>query len=263
MHRFFTYIINATMNRKYFNDSEWPYNTLAQFGLTREMIEDLPTHVLADLSAGRRSPVLPVKFTNEDGDGIKSHARFSFMKNEDQSIGVLFYPELREADLSKFDAQQQSRLMDGKAILAETENKEGQKVMSYVQIDEGTKQVLSAPASMIQQNMNTLYANQNFSDTEALALENGDTVTFLLDDEDVMTVGVDLTDKCGIRINDGDEQAWKERNKRGFEQYNFGAFGCWTQDEEGNLEYVNEEDYTEEMWEEQKKAGAKAMGFHR
>lgn len=263
MHRFFTYIINLTMNRKYFSDSEWPYNTLAQFGLTREMIEDLPTHVLTDLTEGRRSPVLPIRVTNEDGDGIKAHARFGFIRNDDGSTGVLFYPELREADLSKFDAQQQARLMDGKAILAYIENKDGQMVTSYVQIDDGTKQVLSAPASIIQQNMNSLYANQHFSDAEALALENGDTVTFILDDEDVMTVGVDLTDKCGLRINDGDEQAWKERNKRGFDQYNFGAFGCWTQDEDGNLDYVPEEEYTEEMWEEQKKAGARAMSMHR
>ena len=251
------------MNRKYFNDSEWPYNTLAQFGLTREMIEDLPTHVIADLSAGRRSPVLPVLFTNEEGDSIKARARFGFFTNEDQSIGVLFFPELREADLSMFDAQQQARLTDGKAILAELGDKECQKVLSYVQIDEGTKQVLSAPASIIRQNMNTLYTNQHFSETEASALEKGDTVTFVLDDKDVVTVGVDLTSKCGLRINDGDEQAWKERNKKGVEEYNFGAFGCWMQDENGNLEYIREDDYTEAIWEEQKKAGARAMGMHR
>jgi len=257
------------MNRKYFDDSEWPYNTLAEFGLTRQMIEDLPTPVLSDLTEGRRSPVLPVRFSNEDGDSIKAHARFSFINNPSTdghvpSVGVIFYPELREADLSMFSEQDQARLLDGKAILADVVNKEGQKVFSFVQIDDGTKQVLSAPASIIHQNMNSLYANQSFSDAEAKALENGDTVTFMLDDEDIMTVGVDLTDKCGIRINDGDEQAWRQRNKRGWEKYNFGAFGCWTQDEDGNHEYIPEEEYTEEMWEEQKKAGEKAMrGMHR
>jgi hypothetical protein len=34
-------------------------------------------------------------------------------------------------------------------------------------------------------------------------------------------------------------------------------------DDDGNLDYTYEEDYSEEMWEEQKKSGQKAMGMHR
>lgn len=49
------------MKKVQFYESEYPYDTLEKFGLTREMIEDLPMHVLDDLSAGLRSPVLPIK----------------------------------------------------------------------------------------------------------------------------------------------------------------------------------------------------------
>ena len=39
---------------------ELPFPTLERFGLTREMIEDLPMRVLDDICDGRHSPVLPV-----------------------------------------------------------------------------------------------------------------------------------------------------------------------------------------------------------
>ena len=34
-------------------------------------------------------------------------------------------------------------------------------------------------------------------------------------------------------------------------QYNFGLFGCWVNDGNNNLSYVDEEDYTDEMVEQQ------------
>lgn len=49
------------MKQVRFEFEELPYETLSQFGLTREMIEDLPMHILEELSHGRHSPVLPIK----------------------------------------------------------------------------------------------------------------------------------------------------------------------------------------------------------
>ena len=48
------------MKQVRFEFEELPYETLSQFGLTREMIEDLPMHILEELSNGRHSPVLPI-----------------------------------------------------------------------------------------------------------------------------------------------------------------------------------------------------------
>ena len=52
--------MNQNMKRNLFEESEVPYQTLAKFGLTHEMIEDLPMHALEDINNGRPSPVLPV-----------------------------------------------------------------------------------------------------------------------------------------------------------------------------------------------------------
>ena len=51
----------------HFQESEIPYGTLERFGLTQEMIEDLPVDVLQNICNGRRSPVLPITVTTEAG----------------------------------------------------------------------------------------------------------------------------------------------------------------------------------------------------
>lgn len=57
----------------------------------------------------------------------------------------------------------------------------------------------------------------------------------------------------------GNEQVWRREAKREWDKYNFGIFGCWTMDENGNLDYIHEEDYSEEIWNEQKKQGMRMM----
>ena len=48
--------MNQSMKHDRFDESNYPYETLEKFGLTREMIEDLPMNVLDDLSKiGRAS----------------------------------------------------------------------------------------------------------------------------------------------------------------------------------------------------------------
>ena len=53
---------------------------------------------------------------------------------------------------------------------------------------------------------------------------------------------------------------WKREGKREWDKYSFGIFGCWAMDEAGSLDYVPEESYTEEMWNElNNKSRAKAI----
>ena len=46
-------------------------------------------------------------------------------------------------------------------------------------------------------------------------------------------------------------------------RYTFGICGCWVRDEDGNLSYVHEQDYNDEIWEEQEKAIARNSGMKR
>lgn len=55
------------MKKNYFELTELPYQVLSKFGLSREMIEDLPMRILKEICNGRHSPVLPVRVTDENG----------------------------------------------------------------------------------------------------------------------------------------------------------------------------------------------------
>ena len=57
---------------KSFSEEEIPYETLSDFGLTREMIEDLPMSVIDDITAGNVTPVLPIRVKADDDRSIRA-----------------------------------------------------------------------------------------------------------------------------------------------------------------------------------------------
>ena len=139
-----------------FEEGEIPYETLEKFGLTHEMIEDLPMHVLEDIWSGRQSPVLPIHVTNDEGELIKSRTRFSFVRMEDGKVDVMFYPVLKYAPLEQFDDNQQQLLKDGKAVVADVMSPQGTMIKAFVQIDPETNQVMNVPTPVIGRNLQVL-----------------------------------------------------------------------------------------------------------
>lgn len=51
-----------------FQDNEIPFEVLASFGLSKEMVEDLPMKVLETLLNGQRTPLLPISIQNKKGN---------------------------------------------------------------------------------------------------------------------------------------------------------------------------------------------------
>lgn len=246
----------------HFVESEIPYGTLERFGLTQEMIEDLPVDVLQNICNGRRSPVLPIVITAEDGEPERARTRFSLVRTPEGGVDVLFYPKLDEYDLKLFNDQQKQRLLEGKAIIGNLESNEENKEAGgkrFFQIDPESKQVLCVPMPVIGRNMQYVADRYHLTAAEMQKLQNGDVLSILNDEDEEIAIGIDLNSKTGIRFAAGDEQTWRREAKREWDKYNFGAFGCWMADENGDLNYVHEEDYTEELWQEQKKMGMRVM----
>ena len=133
------------MKRNSFEESEVPYQTLAKYGLTHEMIEDLPMHALEDISNGRPSPVLPVSMEVNEGYSIKSRTRFALVRMADGNVDVMFYPVLKYAPLDNFAKEQQELLKQGKAVVADVDMPDGAHIKAFVQIDRETNQVMAVP----------------------------------------------------------------------------------------------------------------------
>ena len=98
------------MKQVRFEFEELPYETLSQFGLTREMIEDLPMHILEELSNGRHSPVLPIKVNDDNGNTVTDRSRFAFVRKENGEADGVFYPVLKKSTLEKYSEDQQKQL---------------------------------------------------------------------------------------------------------------------------------------------------------
>jgi len=136
-------------------------------------------------------------------------------------------------------------------------NEQGTKC--FFQLDPETKQVFSVPTPVIGRNIQYVSDRYHLTGAEMQKMQNGDILTIIEDYEEV-SIGIDLNSNTGIRFAAGNEPVWKRESKRDWDKFNFGVFGCWMMSEDGNLDYVPEEQYTDEMWNElSSKSRAKAV----
>lgn len=105
------------MKQVRFEFEELPYETLSQFGLTREMIEDLPMHILEELSHGRHSPVLPIKVNDDNGNTATDRSRFAFVRKENGEADVVFYPVLKKSSWRSTARNNRSSSVPAKSFL--------------------------------------------------------------------------------------------------------------------------------------------------
>lgn len=240
------------MNHTQFKESEMPFDTLAKFGLTQEMVEDLPQEILNGIYNGRRSPVLPIFIVDDNGNTIKARTRFALIRKEDGSADALFYPQLQKNELADYTEEERKVLNQRQAIIKMQTDANGVETQMFVQLDPGTNQILSVPTPVIGRNLQIVRDQWSLTNAEMSCLQKGVPIT-IVDGDYLITVDIDLTSPFGLRLVEGDEKKWREEQIRSMEKFNFGLYGAWVVDDEGNLNYVAEEDYTEEMLAEQKK----------
>lgn len=236
------------MNIQRIEENEIPYEELGKFGLTQEMIDDLPEPIMNKLLGGMRTPLLPIE--QVDGDGVihKDFARIRLVK-EGEQVHPMFLPVKNQGNLEYFTGEQKEALKNGKVLKVILPSNNS---WNYVQLDSATNSIISVKSNLVDNNLSLLAHNMGMDENYIQELENGKVVTLEKDDQK-LSVGLDLNEETGILSVNGDAQTWqKERDGIwAFDKYNFGIYGCWTRDDKGMLSYVPEEEYTEEMCEEQ------------
>lgn len=233
------------MKKTKISEKEMPYDILEKFGLTKTMIEDLPKRVLDNIFDGNPSPVLPFRVSDDKGKAVTIRARFRVARREDGQLDVAFTPKPEIADLTMFPEEQQQELKDGNIILSDYRNVEGITMKSYIQLDKETNSIMVAPVNIVSQNLNRYKSDLNLTPAEEKKLSQGSVVTFVDDDDNTVSIGLDLRKIDSIRVCIGDEKDWKEKKEMG--RYNFGALGCWVSDSDGNLDYVDMDDYDDDI----------------
>lgn len=233
-----------------FSKQEIPYGILQRFGLTQEMIDDLPENVMNRFLSSRATPVLPIVIENAEGKQVKSLARVSLVRLHDGSVDVCFAPQWVDEDLSAFTQEQQDKLKLGGVTTAEVEGKG----YCFVQFDDTINQVMAVPVDIIKQNISILKRSFSLADDDEDILVNGGIIEIKVNDV-VASAGIDLNDGTGIRIANGGIIAWQEDSKTDrLPRYNFGLYGCWMADDDNILSYIAEDDFGPELIAEQERA---------
>lgn len=167
-------------------------------------------------------------------------------------VDVLFYPCKETCDIEQYDDFQQEKLLQGKSVIDDVVTNEGNTIRAFIQVDKETNHVIYVPTPVIGKNIQILAEDFGLSTAELQSLHNGEPFTFMTDSEP-LTVGIDLRDKTGIRFCTGDIARWMEQGQKTMSKYNFGINGCWIKNDDGSLDYVKEDDYTEEIMAELQK----------
>lgn len=243
-----------------FLEKEIPYGKLEKFGLTKEMMDDLPRTVIKKLLSGAWTPVLPVVVENEKKEKTKAYARIAMVRLADNTVDVKFAPYCGFASLDDYSPEQQKTLQEGGVIIV-PQKKDGTEEVCYLELDEALGQVMYVPARIIIQNIEVMVNEGLITEDQAKRLNNAELVTI----EDTATIGIDLLEQDGVRIVNGDAEDWREERKFATEmpKYNFAEHGCWMTESDGKMNYVAEEQYTEEMKKYQVQKGLqRAASIH-
>lgn len=225
---------------------QFPFETLEEYGLTREMIEDLPDHVLDTIINGGRSPLLPITVRTMEGYS-NLYAKFRVLDTTDDSgkLDIIFYPKLNEAPIHQFTDEQQKMLLDGKVIETDMTHKidgtdQTCKERCYVQLDRDTNHVFYVATPIIARNLIAVDNTLGIPFLDFQKILEGDVVA--IDEPEYVAIGIDLFTDTGVLVCAGDEESWKKIVGKRMPKYSFGLEGCWI-NEKGFLRYVKEEDF--------------------
>jgi hypothetical protein len=254
------------MGEKIFHREEYPFDILADFGLSEEMIYDLPDYVHTIIEMGGKSPLLPIAIEQPFGV-TRAYAKFCLLETED-GLDVLFTPKLKQVNLEAFTKSDQKRLLEGKVIVTDIDDvvrqidgtEESQRIRAFVQLDKDTNDVVYSPTQIIGRNISAICTEYELTGKDLQSFWNGNLVTVLTDKEEgakePITIGVDLFSDKGIIVVPGTAEQWENTVRRVMPEYSFGNDGCWI-NRNGRLSYVPEEEFDEQILSVLEKQAAK------
>lgn len=244
------------MDEKIFHREEYPFDILAEFGLSEEMIYDLPDFVHTIIEMGGKSPLLPIEIEQPFGV-TRVYAKFCLIETED-GLDVLFAPKLKQVNLDAFSESEKKNLLEGKVIVTDIDDverhedgtEESHRIRAFVQLDKDTNDVVYSPTQIIGRNISAICAEYDLTGEDLQSFWKGNLVTVLTENEDgskePVTIGVDLFTDKGIIVVPGTAEQWENTVRRTMPEYSFGNDGCWV-NKKGQLFYIREEDFNDEI----------------
>lgn len=223
------------MELQNFTRKDIPYEILAGFGLTKQMIDDLPNSVQQKLLTGRNTPPLPVEDRTQDGEIAHAISKISLFRRDDGEMDVYFTPRKELMNISRFPDIDPEKLKSGKVLRVNN---------GYIQYNDIIEQVAFVPYGILTHNLQNVQDKVGFSQKDMDALIKGNPVVISEGEYKGCTVGIDLLSDNLVRLSKGNVEDWqKEEGENKMQKYNFGMFGCWVCEENSIMHYIQSQDY--------------------
>ena len=218
-----------------FTKTDIPYDILEEFGLTRQMINDLPESIMNRLLTGRITPPLPVNDTTQDGEKCSAMAKIALIRKENGNMDVLFWPRMEMLDLDQMPNISEESVKSGKVFRTEK---------GYAQYNGTIEQIMQVPYRIVLHNIEAIQDTVGLSQKDTDAILKGKPVTITEGEYKGCSIGIDLENDNAIRLSKGTTRDWeKEESIDDVKKYNFGVFGCWIRDEKDTLHYMKNSEY--------------------
>ena len=235
------------VNQKKFLMNEMPWKQLEKLGITEEKFLDFPKDSIDRIMTGNTSPLMKMKFVDNDGNAMKVPESLNVFQNEEGIVPTKFRL-LREANgkvrVELMPRRNELNLMLGETAITKEQlerlknqesvrtaiRKFGKDEMCYVQLDSelnilqmtNEKEVI-IPNAIGDVTIGT-EIEQRLREGKPVELEVGDTK---------VTVGVDLNARNGFRVVEGDMDLWKQRKLEQWDRITPGVKGYWRTTENG------------------------------
>lgn len=219
--------INSMNEKELFQKKEMPYGILKEYGLTPQMIDDLPDCILLKLYSGKRTPPLPINVELQNGEVFPTMASLQLVRLDD-GINVKFYPKRETLDLKDFPNVNPQEIKKGFVICTED---------GYAQYDDAIRQIWKVKREIVLHNIRIFAIKENLTAPQRDNLVKGNVVE-LSNGKSKCSIGIDLLEEDCLRISKGGNVDWKrEAGAEKLGKYNFKIYGCWVNDN-NNLYYV-------------------------
>lgn len=220
-------------------------------GISKEAFLDLPKNAIDRLLTGRLSPLMMLRISS-DKQAYSIPAKIALVR-ENGEVGIKIFPKRKEIDNSlNLSDKDMDKIKKGETIRIKTDKED-----KFVQLDPETKTLMSAKAKDI--HIPDAIGNVIVGGTQKEQMLNGNPVQIEVGDTKV-TVGVDLNDRTGFKVINGDLDLWRQKKLIEWDRVTPGATGYWITSENGweyqkHIEKKKKEDLDE------KKGLGRGLGF--
>lgn len=239
------------MDKNIYNVKEIPFKELKNMGISKEAFLDLPKNAIDRLLTGRLSPLMMLRISS-DKQAYSIPAKIALVR-ENGEVGIKIFPKRKEIDNSlNLSDKDMDKIKKGETIRIKTDKED-----KFVQLDPETKTLMSAKAKDI--HIPDAIGNVIVGGTQKEQMLNGNPVQIEVGDTKV-TVGVDLNDRTGFKVINGDLDLWRQKKLIEWDRVTPGATGYWITSENGwefqkHIEKKKKEDLDE------KKGLGRGLGF--